>query len=102
MYQLEIIQIYQLSISEPVQINNVRIKTHLLKYFFKHKNIDPQPPEVKDTTNPTPIFWYSWKLVDSLSFVIHILIDAIIVHTPVTDVEKKILIISRRWQKNEW
>lgn len=28
-------------------------------------------------------------LVDSLFFVIHILIDAIIVHTPVTDVEKK-------------
>lgn len=27
--------------------------------------------------------------MDSLSFVIHILIDAIIVHTPVTDVEKK-------------
>lgn len=54
MYQLVFIQIYQLSISEPVQIINVRIKTHLLKYFFKHKNIDPQPPEVKILPTPLP------------------------------------------------
>lgn len=55
MYQLVLSFKYTNILSEPVQINNVRIKTHLLKYFFKHKNIDPQPPEVKILPTPLPI-----------------------------------------------